>query len=83
MRTYNRFVLSVGGVLMLTTVILAAVGADSLRAYYSLYVLAALIIAQAFVQFSPRARRGLGLVSGGLFAGFLGIVLAEALRALA
>ena len=83
MRTYNRFILAVAGVLMLTTVVLAAVGAGSLRAYYSLYVLGALIITQVFVQISPRARQGLSMVSGGLFVGFLGIVLTEAVRALA
>ena len=77
MRAYNRYVLSLAVVLLLTTLALVAAGVQKLADYYTLYVLEALVITELFVYFNRRARRGLTLVSIVLFAGFLAIVAAR------
>jgi hypothetical protein len=71
MKIYNRYILTVALVLLLTTVILIAVGQISLDIYYTVYVIEALIITELYVYFNSKARRGLTLVSTMLFGGFL------------
>jgi len=83
LRIYNRYIISLALVLTLTTVILASFGHDDLDIYYTAYVIEALALTELYVYFSPRARRGLNVVSGILFAGFMvivGITVAEIIR---
>ena len=83
MRIYNRYIISLALILTLTTVILASFGHDSLDIYYTVYVIEALALTELYVYFSPRAGRGLNVVSGILFAGFMvvvGIAVAEVIR---
>ena len=71
MKIYNRYVLTVALMLLLTTVILIATGQNSLDIYYTIYVIEALIITELYVYFNNKARRGLTLVSTILFGGFI------------
>ena len=83
LRIYNRYIASLALLLTLTTVILAAFGQDNLDIYYTVYVIEALALTELYVYFSPRARRGLNVVSGILFAGFMvivGLAVAEIIR---
>ena len=76
MRIFNAYILTVSGLLMATTVILAALGQRGVDVYYTLYVIEALIVTELYVYLNQRARRSLNLVSWLLFAGFL-IIVAE------
>ncbi|HEY41210.1 MAG TPA: hypothetical protein G4O18_05055 [Dehalococcoidia bacterium] len=80
MKIYNSYLLFVAGLLLLTTVILAACNVDSLDVYYTLYVVEALIVTELYVYFSSRARRSLTVVGTLLFAGFLVIVASAVLK---
>ena len=83
MRIYNNYVITIASLLLLTTVILAAVGVNSLDVYYTCYVVEALIITELYVYFNARARRSLAVVSAVLFAGFMVILLSTTLKILA
>ena len=82
MKIYNNYILTVAVLLLLTTVILAAVGQGSLDIYYTLYIIEALIVTEFYVYFNARARRGLNLVSTILFGGFLVIVAQQVVKIL-
>ncbi|MEE8204482.1 MAG: hypothetical protein V3T68_00340 [Dehalococcoidales bacterium] len=74
MRIYNSYILTVASLLLATTVILAALGQNSLEVYYTVYILEALAVTELYIYLGARARRGLNRVSLLLFAGFLLIV---------
>ena len=82
MKIYNNYIILAASLLLLTTVILAAYGVNSLDIYYTLYVVEALIVTELYVYFNARARRGLTVVSAVLFAGFLVIVASAVLNIL-
>lgn len=82
MKIYNSYIILVASLLLLTTVILAACGVNSLDVYYTLYVIEALIVTELYVYFNARARRGLTVVSTVLFTGFLVIVVSAVLNIL-
>jgi hypothetical protein len=82
MKIYNNYIILVASLLLLTTVILAAYGVNSLDIYYTLFVVEALIVTELYVYFNARARRGLTFVSTVLFAGFLVIVASAVLNIL-
>jgi hypothetical protein len=70
-KIYNRYILSVALLLLLTTVILIGSGQNSLDIYYTIYVLEALIVTELYAYFNNKARRGLTYVSTMLFGGFV------------
>lgn len=82
MKLYNSYILMITLVLLLTTVILTALGQNDLNVYYTAYIIEALIITELYVYFNAKARRGLNLVSVVLFAGFLFIVFLEVVKIL-
>jgi hypothetical protein len=82
MKLYNSYILIVAGLLLLTTVILTAIGQAALDVYYTIYILEALVVTELYVYFNPKARRGLSLVSAILFGGFLFVVSLEVIRIL-
>jgi len=75
MKIYNRYILVVAVLLLLTTVILIGIGQTSLDVYYSTYVLEALVVTELYAYLSSKARRGLSAVSLMLFGGFLIVVV--------
>jgi hypothetical protein len=83
MSIYNRYVVSVAILLLITTVLLVATGQSSLDVYYSLYVVEALIVTELFVYFNKRSRRALHSVSICLFLGFLTVLAIQVFKALA
>ncbi len=82
MKIYNSYILLVALLLLLTTVILVAMGQNSLDIYYTIYVIEALIVTELYVYFNAKARRGLNFVSAILFGGFFFIVTLEVIRIL-
>ena len=83
MKIYNRYILTVAFLLLLTTIILIASGQNSLDIYYTVYVIEALIITELYVYFNKRARRGLTLVSTMLFGGFAIALCLQVIKILA
>ncbi len=83
MKLYNNYILTVAILLLATTIILVGLGQTSLDIYYTLYVIEALIVTELYVHFNARARRGLGIVTVGLLAGFLITVSLQIIRILA
>jgi len=81
-KIYNSYILIVAILLLLTTVILVALGQNSLNVYYNIYVIEALIVTELYVYFNAKARRGLNFVSAILFAGFLFIASLEVIKRL-
>ena len=71
MKVYNRYILSVALLLLLTSVIFIGAGQVSLDIYYTVYVLEALIVTELYAYFNNKARRGLTYVSTMLFGGFV------------
>jgi len=80
---YNRYIITVALFLLLTTVILIAVGQNALDIYLSIYIIEALLITELFVYFNNKARRGLAYVSTILFGGFIITLCLQIVRILA
>lgn len=70
MTLYNRYIITVTLLLLLTTIILIAIGQNSLDIYFTVYVIEALVITELYVYFNSTARRRLAYVSTILFGGF-------------
>lgn len=83
MKVYNRYILTIASLLLLTTVILIAIGQSSLDIYYTIYVIEALIVTELLVYFNNKARRELTYVSTMLFGGFVIALCLQVLRILA
>jgi len=68
--------------LLLTTVILIAIGQASLDVYYTIYIIEAFIVTELYVYFNTKARRGLKFVTVVLFVGLLFVALPKVIRIL-
>ena len=82
MKIYNRYIIITALLLLLTTVILTAVGQDSLDTYFIIYFIEALVVTELYVHFNAKARRGLNSVSVMLFSGFLIILCLKIINVL-
>jgi len=82
-RLYNRYILTVALILLLTTVILIAFGQNALDIYLTVYIIEALLITELFVYINKKARRGLAYVSTILFGGFIVTLCFQIIRILA
>lgn len=82
MKIYNSYILIITLLLLLTTVILVAIGQNSLEVYYSIYIIEALVVTELYIYLNARVRRGLNLVSAVLFGGFVLIISLEVIKAL-
>ena len=82
MRLYNRYIITVAVLLLLTTVIMVATGQDSLAFYYMAYIIEAFIVTELFVLFNHKARRGLTWVSVMLFGGFAVLLVFQVFKIL-
>jgi hypothetical protein len=81
-RIYNRYILTVSLSLLITTVILIAIGLASLDVYYTTYIIEALVITELYVYFNEKARRGLNMVSSILLGGFVIVLCLQVLKIL-
>ena len=82
MKIYNSYILIITLLLLLTTVILTAIGQNSLEVYYTIYIIEALVVTELYVYLNTRARRRLNLVSAVLFGGFLLVISLEVIKVL-
>ena len=83
MKIYNNYILTIAVLLLLTTVILVAMGQNSLDVYYTIYIIEALTVTELYRYLSAKVRHELTFVSAILFGGFLLIVVLEVIEILA
>jgi hypothetical protein len=81
-RIYNRYIVSLALLFSLTTILMAAYGQNRLDVYFTVYLIETLVLTEIYVYLTPKARRGLNLISGVLFIGFIGIVAFEVYKIL-
>lgn len=82
MRIYNKYVVFLAVVTCLINTILAFMGEKDIAVYFTVNVIAYLVITLLYVYFNPRARKILNTVGVVFFAGFLVIVTLKAVEAL-
>ena len=80
MRIYNRYIMTVAILLLLTSVLLVAFGIDSLDIYGVSFVIEALIVTEIYRYSMPRARRALNIISIMLLCIFLLILGLEVIK---
>ena len=83
MRIYNRYILIVTLMLLLSTLVLIAMGQTSLSTYYIVYILEALVITELYIHFNAKARRGLSSIGAILFGVFLFVICVKLFHILA
>ena len=83
MKIYNSYITIITLVLLLSTLVLIAVGQTSLSVYYVVYILEALLITELYIHLNAKARRGLSSISAVLFGGFLLVICLEFINILA
>lgn len=74
--------MSVSATLLLTTVIMVALGISALDTFYTAYILEALAITELYIHLDAKARRGLNIISIVLFVGFLFALVLQVLKIL-
>ena len=74
MRIYNKYIASLVLVACVINTLLAFFGQNDLGVYFTINVIAYLVITLLYVYFNPRARRALNTIGIVLFAGFMVIV---------
>ncbi len=73
MKIYNRYILSLTLLFLVTTVIISASN-RGLDFYFSIYLIECLVLTLLFSQINPKARKGLNNIGYVLFSGFLVLV---------
>jgi hypothetical protein len=79
---YNRYVLTVALVLLLTTVLMVASGQNALDVFLTVYIIEALILTELYVHINHKTRRGLSYVSLLLFGSFAAVFSLQVIRIL-
>jgi len=82
LRIYNKYVVFLAVVTCLINTILAFMGEKDIAVYFTVNVIAYLVITLLYVYFNPRARKILNTVGVVFFAGFLVIVTLKAVETL-
>ena len=83
MRLYNRYIITIAILFILSTAILVASGINTLGIYYVIYIVEAFIVTELYRRFIPRARHGLNVVSIILLCGFVPVVILNFIKLLA
>jgi len=75
LRIYNKYVVSLALASCLINTLLAFFGQNDLEMYFTINIIAYLVITLLYVYLNPRARRALNSVGAVLFASFMVIVV--------
>jgi hypothetical protein len=81
-KIFNRYIITVALVLLLTTVALVGFGQNALDIYLTVFILEALVITELFVHINSKARRGLSYVSLMLFGSFAAVMCLQVVKIL-
>lgn len=82
MRIYNKYVVSLALSACLINTLLAFFGQNDLTIYFTINIIAYLVITLLYVYLNPRARRALNAIVVVLFGGFMVIVATKAIEIL-
>ncbi len=82
MRVYNRYVLYLAIATGLVNTLLAFGGQENLDVYFTVNIIAYLVITLLYVYLNPRARRSLDIIGYMLFSGFVVIVVIKVVHIL-
>ena len=82
MRIYDRYLISLALAFGAINSILAFVGQEKLDVYFTINLIAYLVISLLFVYLNPRARKLLSAIGVVLFGGFLVIVALKVIEIL-
>jgi hypothetical protein len=82
LRVYNRYLLYLVLISCLIDIFLAFAKQTDIAVYFTVNVIAYLIITILFIYFSPKTRKALSLVSFVFLAGFLVIVVLKVMEVL-
>ncbi|GAI17715.1 unnamed protein product [marine sediment metagenome] len=82
MRIYNKYVVSLALSACLINTLLAFFGQNDLGIYFTINIIAYLVITLLYVYLNPRARRALNTVVVVLFGGFMVIVVTKGIEIL-
>ena len=83
MRIYNRYIVYLALSACVINTLLAFLGQKDLGVYFTVNVIAYLIITLLYVYMNPRARRALDTIGYVLFGGFMVIVTLKVIEILA
>lgn len=82
MRIYNKYVVFLALSACLINTLLAFFGQNDLTIYFTINIIAYLVITLLYVYLNPRARRALNTVVVVLFGGFMVIVVTKVIETL-
>jgi len=82
LRIYNKYVVSLALSACLINTLLAFFGQNDLGIYFTINIIAYLVITLLYVYLNPRARRALNTVVVVLFGGFMVIVVTKGIEIL-
>lgn len=82
MRIYNKYVVFLALSACLINTLLAFFGQNDLGIYFTINIIAYLVITLLYVYLNPRARRALNTVVVVLFGGFMVIVVTKVIETL-
>lgn len=82
MRIYNRYLLSLVFASCLIDVILAFIKQTDITAYFTITVIAYLVITLLFIYLNPKIRKTLSMISVVFLAGFAVVVVLKVVEAL-
>ena len=82
MRVYNKYIVSLVLISCLINTLLAFFSQNNLEIYFTVNIIAYLVITLLYVYLNPRAKRALNPVGAILFAGFMVIVGFKAMEIL-
>ena len=75
MSVYNRYIISLVLTSCVINTVLAFFGQNDLTLYFTLNIIAFLVITLLYVYLNPRARRALNTIGVVFFAGFMVVVV--------
>ena len=75
MRIYNKYIVSLTLVTGLINISLAFLGQNDLEIYFTVNIIAYLIITMLYAYLNPRARRALNTIGVVLFVGLMVVVV--------
>ena len=82
MRIYNKYIIILALSSSLINTLLAFFGQNDLEIYFTINIIAYLVITLLYVYLNPRARKALNTIGVVLFGGFMVIIVFKAIEIL-
>ena len=82
MKIYNKYIIILALSSSLINTLLAFLGQNDLEVYFTINIIAYLVITLLYVYLNPRARRALNTIGVVLFSGFMVIIVLKVIEIL-